>query len=86
MEEILIHLNYSENYKSKHQIEIKAQMSATNHSAFSPHARIIKMVTFQSLLPPRRVISRKLHRYRVSIKSSPIHWKNSTNKPKLCIL
>ena len=32
------------------------------------------------------MISRELHRYCVSIKPSPIHWKNSTNKSKLYIV
>ena len=64
----------------------KARISTTNRSAFSPHAGIIEMVNFQSQLPPRRVKSRESHRYLVSIKSSPIHWKNSTSKSKLCIL
>ena len=79
MEEIFIRLDYSENYKPKHQTEIQS-------AYFGPHAHIIKMVNCQSQLPTRRVISRELHSYRVSIKSSPIHWKNSTNKLKLCIL
>ena len=64
----------------------REHISATNHSAFSSHARIIKMVDCQSQLPPRRVISRELHRYCMPVNSSPIHWKNSTNKSKLCIL
>ena len=64
----------------------KAHFSATNQLVFSWHARIIKMVNCQLQLPPRRVISRELHRYCVSIKPSPIHWKNSTNKSKLYIV
>ena len=83
MEEILIIAKtINESIRTKY----KAHISAKNHSAFSSNARIIKMVNWQSQLRPRRVISPELRRYRVFIKSSPIHWKKSTNKSKLCIL
>ena len=83
MDEILI---IAKTINESIRTKSKAHISAKNHSAFSPSARIIKMVNCQSQLRPRRVISRELHSYRVFIKSSPIHWKKSNNKSKLCIL
>ena len=83
MEEILI---IAKTINQIIRTKSKAHISAKNHSAFSSHARIIKMVNCQPQLPPRRVISRELHSYRESIKSTPIHCKKSTNKSRLCIL
>ena len=55
MDEILI---IAKTINESIRTKSKAHISAKNHSAFSPNARIIKMVNCQSQLRPRRVISR----------------------------
>ena len=75
-DEILIHLDYSKNYKCQHQNEIESGYLATKHSVFLLLVRIInKMGKFKNYslrLPRRRKTTVEGCPCLVSIKSSHI--------------